>query len=304
MAASQMVTQRDVVKEPQFVVEGTTVALYGTTPVNPAFTAFGQNASLVKSADPTTAEKRISGNVDRQEKTKTREKNEVTVKFLMLTGDETELAWAQNLPDGSAGTPDESRTLFWSYNDDAVAPVETFEQFLGCKPNNSTLTINNEGYITLEITCSVKTITIDTVGPTIGIGSFATANTGTPLIHNDGGAAPFVYNSVAYEQKGFSISVALTEAIQDPSGTLTDLYRRPTQRVITGSIDLFKKSDVFDLDARAVTPQTATLTVDTGQIVGTFTRFIFLPSGEEISGDTSDATIETKTFEADVLSWA
>lgn len=303
MAASQMVTQRDVVKEPQFIIEGTTVALYGVTPVDPAFTAFGQNASLIKAADPTAAEKRISGNVDRQEKTKTREKNEVTVKFLMLTGDESALAWAQNLPNG-AGTPDESRTLFWSYNDDAVSPNETFEQFLGCKPNNSTLTIDNEGYIVLEITCSVKTITIDTTGPTLGTGSFATANSGTPLIHDDGGATPFVYDSVAYEQKGFSITVALTESIQDASGTKTDLYRRPTQRVITGSIDLFKKSDVFDADARAITPKTATLTVDTGQIVATFTRLIFMPSGEEITGDVSDASIETKNFEADVLAWA
>ena len=304
MAASQMVTQRDIVKEPQFVVEGTTVALYGTTPLNPAFTAFGQNATLVKSTDPTTAEKRITGNVDRQEKTKTREKNEVTVKFLMLTGDEAVLAWAQNLPDGTAGTPDESRTLFYSYNDDAVSPVETFEQFLGCKPNNSTLTIDNEGYIVLEITCSVKTVTIDTTGPSIGTGSFATANTGTPLIHSDGGAGPFVYNSVAYEMKGMSINVVLAESIQDASGVVTDLYRRPTQRVITGSIDLFKKSDVFDTDARAVTTQTATMTIDTGQIVGTFTRFLFMPSGEEISGDVSDATMETKNFEADVLVWA
>ncbi len=302
MAASQMVTQRDIVKEPQFIAEGTTVALYGTTPTNPAFTAMGQDGSIVKAADPTVAEKRIGGNVDRQEKTKTREKNSMTVKFKFLTGDEPVLAWAQNLPDGTAGTPDESRTIFWSYNDDAE--VETFEQYLGCKPQTSTLTIDNEGYIILEITCSCKTITIDTTGPTLGIGSFATANSGTPLIHNDGGTSPFVYNSVAYEQKGFSITVAFTESIQDASGTLTDLYRRPTQRTITGSIDLFKKSDVFDVDARAVTPRTATLTIDTGQIVGTFTRLIFLPTGEELAGDISDATIETKSFEADVLSWA
>jgi len=301
MAASSMITQRDVLKIPQYIIEGTTVALYGVTPVDPTYTAFGQNATLVKDTDPTTAEKRIGGNVDRQEKTKTREKNAVTVKLLMLTGDEAILAHAQNLPAGAA-TPDESWSLLWSYTDDAA--VEVFEQFLGAKPINSTLTINNEGYMTLEVTYSVKTVTIDGTGPTLGTGAFATANAGTPLIHDDGGAAPFVYNSVAYEQKGFSITVVLTEAIQDASGVKTDLYRRPTQRVITGSIDLFKKSDVFDVDARAVTPRTAVLTVDTGQIVATFTRFIFMPSGEEIDGDKSDATLETKSFEADILAWA
>jgi len=301
MAASTMVTQRDIVKEPQFVVEGITVAAYGVTPTNPAFTAFGQNASAVKGADPTGAEKRISGNVDRQEKTKTREKNSVTVKFLMLTGDEAILARAQNLPNG-INTPDESISLFYSYNDDAG--VETFEQFLGCKPQTSTLTIDNEGYVILEITYSCKTITIDTAGPSIGTGSFAAANAGTPLKGDDGGAAPFTYNAVAFEQKGFSISVAFTEAVQDASGVQTDLFRRPTQRTISGTIDLFKKSDIFDVDARAIVTRAASLVVDTGQITGTFTRFLFLPTGEEITGDISDATIESKPFEADVLAWA
>jgi len=303
MAASIMVTQRDIVKEPQFIVEGITVALYGVTPTNPDFVAIGQNATLVKGSDPTVAEKRITGNVDRQEKTKTREKNSVTLKFLFLSADEPILARAQNLPNG-AGTPDESITLFYSYNDDAVTPNETFEQFLGCKPITSTFTQDNEGYLTLEVEYSVKTITIDTVGPTLGTGSFATPLTGTPLIHSDGGASPFVYNSIAREQKAFSITVAFAEAIHDPSGTITDLFRRPTHRTISGTIDLFKQSDILDVDARAVTSRAAVITIETGQIVGTFTRFIFMPSGEEISGDVSDATIESKPFEADVLVWA
>ena len=301
MAASTMITQRDVVAIPQYIIEGTTVALYGVTPADPTYTAFGQNATMVKDIDPTTAEKRISGNIDRQEKTKTREKNSVTVKMLFMTGDEAILAHAQNLPNG-AGTPDESWSLLWSYNDDQGN--ETFEQFLGCKPNASTLSQDSEGYLTLEVTYSVKTVTIDTSGPTLGSGALASVNAGTPLIHSDGGASAFVYNSVAQENKAFSITVTLTEAIQDASGTTTDLYRRPTQRVITGSIDLFKEDDTLDALARAVTPQTGAITIDTGQIVGTLTRMIFMPSAEEIDGDKSDATIETKSFEADVLVWA
>ena len=301
MPASAMVTQRDIVKEPQFIVEGITAALYGTTPVDPAFTAFGQDASLVKSPDPTAVEKRIGGKIDRQEKTKTREKNTVTLKFKMLSGDEPVLARAQNLPAG-INTPDESISMFWSYNDDVG--VEVFEQYLGCKPQTSTLTIDNEGYIILEITFGCKTITIDGTGPTLGTGSFATPNAGTPLIHDDGGAAPFVYNSVAREQKGFSITVAFNEAVQDVSGVKTDLFRRPVQRIITGSIDLFKQSDILDTDARLVTTRAAVLTVETGQIVATFTRFLFMPTGEELAGDISDASIETKNFEADVLAWA
>ena len=303
MAGSLMVTQRDVVNEPQYIVEGITVALYGVTPADPAFTAAGQNGSLVKDTDPTVAEKRLSGKIDRQEKTKTREKNAVTLKTMMLSADEPLLAWAQNLPNG-AGTPDESRTFFWSYNDDAISPNETFEQFKGCKPQTSTLTIDNEGYLTLEITMSCKTITVDTTGPTLGSGSLATPLVGTPLIASDSGAEPFTYNGAAYEQKGFSITVAFTEAIQDASGLQTDLFRRPTQRTITGSIDLFKKSDVFDVDARAVVTRAASLVVETAMITATFTRFLFMPSGEEITGDTSEASIETKNFEADVLVWA
>jgi len=301
MAASTLITQRDVVNEPQYVVEGITTALYGVTPTDPAYTAFGQNATMLKDIDPTVAEKRLSGNVDRQAKTLVRQKNQVTVKMLFLTGDEAVLAHAQNLPAG-IGTPDESWSLVWSYDDEGG--TEIFEQFLGAKPITSTLTQDNEGYMTLEVTYSVKTVVIDGTGPTLGSGALATANAGVPLIHSDGGAAPFVYNSVAQEQKGWSITVTLTEAIQDASGSVTDLFRRPTQRVITGSIDMFKIDDALDTFARAVTPQTGVITVDTGQIVGTLTRMIFMPSAEEISGDTSDATIETKNFEADVLAWA
>jgi len=304
MAGSLMITQRDEVKEPQGISEGLTVATYGVTPANPNFIAPGQDSVLVEGSDPTVAEKRIPGDVDRQEVTKTREKNTTTLKFKVLTASESYLAWAMNKPVFPViiDTPDESKTFINSYNDDSG--TESFIAYKGCKPQSYTLTIDNEGYIAMEIVMSCKTIVEDATGPTLGTGSYATPLAGTPLTHVDGGVGAFVYDSVATEQKGFTVSGSYAESVHDPSGGVLDLFRRPTQRVITGSVTTFKKDGTLQGNARLVTPKAGVYTVDTGQIVLTFTNFLFKPSGEESSGDTSEATMESKNYEAKALAVA
>ena len=108
----------------------------------------------------------------------------------------------------------------------------------------------------------------------------------------------------AREVRNFSISGSYSEAVQDSLGVVTDLYRKPTQRIISGSADIFKRDSTIQADAKAVTARAASMVFDSGNITLTFTRFTFMPSAEELSGDSSDATIETKNWESDGLAVA
>jgi len=299
MSAIDLQTQRDLVKEGQFVVEGNTPATYAITPTNPAFIAAGQDTVLLWENDNVRTPKRLVGNVNRTSVTKTRERHRVRLTTLFMSASEAVLAWGMNSPNG-AGTPDESRTFFWSRKM-GLAGVETYQTFRGCKPVETTLTINNEGFLVLEILMSCKTVTEDTTGPTIGAGSYATPITGTPVKHDDAVAPAFTYNGTGTEQRGFVIRVTLTEAVQDSSGSLFDSYRRPTIRAISGSVDIFKIGTTIQADSIAVTQRAASLVVVTASITLTFTRFLAMPSAEALTGDKSDATIERKDYEADDL---
>lgn len=297
MAAIDINTQRDENKRVQSIIEGATPATYAITPTNPAFTAHGRNARLIDGAAPIKNELREVGDVNRLDVTKTREVNLVTYRAFLLTGDKVLLASVFDEP-GGAATPDESRTFFSSRD---LLGVETYIQYLGCKPESATLTDDNQGYLTLEIVYSYKTRTEDTSGPTIGSGSYATPNTATPLTHLDGATGKFTYVAVAKEQQGYSLTVVNQSANQDENGSIVDLFRKPTIRVISGTMNLFKKETADQDDALAVTPRAGVITVDTGQIVLTMTNMLYLPDGPEKSGDNAVATIASKPYEADDL---
>ncbi len=387
---SSIITHRDQEKLPQSVIEGITAATYGVAPANPDFVSFGRDQSLVESTTPTVAELRVAGDIDRKLTTKTREANTVNYKQKILATDAAILKWGINKPNG-AGTPDESRTFLDSYID--VNPVEVFRVFRGCKPQSVTLTKDNAGYQMFEATLSVKSID-ETHNPNViqlGSGSWAEPSTAAPLAQSDSGLENFEFNNVMYDFRSFTLSVAYTEAMKDSSGSLTDLYRTPTQRAISGSIDIFKQGSALQVAARAVAEEDALLVLkegthnyangtfvcwedevynasqahtskisrmppnatywtpvttvnwvagvtyaagtslryngkcyranqshsssagnappnpanwtevpqwQTGGLALQFTKFKFMPSGEDMSGDTSDTTIESKSFEA------
>ena len=296
MAGQQLISSRDVVKFPQFVVEGTTATTYAITPTNPAFSPVGRDATLIESPTPTKDNLRIGGKLDRQRSDLIREVNTVTLAFKLVETDFALLKWLTNLPNG-AGTPDESRTFFWSYKNNAG--TEIFQVFKGCHVDTYTLTVDNLGYIT--VTCNMMCKTITTVTPTIGTGSFATPNVTAPLNNKDAGLEPFTYNSTVTEIENFSITVAFVYGMQDSIGSSTKLFARPTQRTITGSAVIYKKDDTLQSDARTVINNTAIFKLKgsvTTQIF-TFTRFLWMPSGEDMGGDTPDATMENKSWEAD-----
>jgi len=300
MAAQNLITQRDVIKKPQFVVEGTTAALYGVTPTNPVFVPIGRDATLVEAPTPTKAELRTSGNVDKQRNDLTREVNTVALNFKVTASDFDILKWFSNVPNGAI-TADETRSFIWSYTNNAG--VETFQRFLGCQPLDSTITEDNEGYVIIDATLTCQSIVEDTTGPTIGSGSFATPLTVAPLTHKDSGATPFTYNTVVTEVENFAITVTFVYAEQNSISATQKLYSKPTQRVITGSSIIFKKNLTIQADAKAVTERAAIFVLKSTATTMTYTfaGFVFTPSGEEMSGDIAEATKENKSWESNTV---
>lgn len=296
MSAQNIITQRNLIKKPQFVTEGITAATYGVTPTNPVFIQVGQDASLVEESNPTVAENRIVGDVDRKETTKTFEEN--TVKFMakLMAVDKTTLQWLMNKPviPETINTPDESRTWTWSYSSDAGA--EIFKTYRGCKPIDYSISVDTEGYLILECTLSFDTITNAT--PLIGTGSFGTDLVGTPLIHTDAGANPFMYNGQAVSIETFTLSGNYTMAHQNALGTVKPLYMKATMRALSGNIVIYKQDETLQVDARAATEREVIFILDTGNLVISYSTFKLMPSGEELKGDTSEATKENKSWEA------
>ena len=294
--ATQIITHRNLKKKPQWVAEGITASTYGVTPTNPAFDDIGQDASLVESSNPTVAPNRIAGDVDRKETTKTFEDNSVKLMFKVLDTDKAFLQWLMNKPNG-AGTPDESRTLFYTYDDDGGD--EIFHIFKGCKPMDYSLSFDTEGYLMCESTLSFFTVT-ETTGTTItlGTGSYATHPTSTPLTHKDGTTNPFTYDGTVHNIESFTISGSYTAAGQKVLGTETHLYQVPSQRSVSGSAVLYKQDGALQEAARNAVEEDVTFIIDSGNITLGLTKFKFMPSGEDLKGDNSEATKENKSWEA------
>lgn len=299
----KIITQRNRVKQPQFVSEGITPATYGVTPTNPVFIAIGRNTIIDDNSSPNSAEQRQSGNVDRNRKDFISKNATMTLKLQMTTLDVGLLRWATTKPVDPfiIGTPDESRTFIDSYLN--ISDTEIFRQFLGCKPTGWSFTEDRAGYLVLEITCSCQQILESPTSPIIGTGSFAAVNSIAPYTHRDAGALPFLYNGEGFTSSNFISTGTLAQAAQDALGSDVTLYQVPTQRVITGSISIYKKNEELQERAKNVDESNdASYTFDSAQALSiSLTNFLWLPSTEELSGDDAAATMENKSYEANAV---
>ena len=293
MGAQALITQRDVFVKPQCVVEGHTVATYAVIPSSPAYFQTLTDAILLEGSQPTTVDDRISGDTDRQQRKITRENNEVMLKGRLQSHDEDLLKWYMNKPAKAITTPDESRTFVQAIKNNSGSDI--YQSYKGCKPKSATLALGAD-YTTLESTMSYKEkIENDTAVTTLD-----TSITNDPLYHTDIPADPLEFNSIDYEIRAFSITVAYDEALQDSLGTVTVPFRSPSMRRISGSFDTFKIDEVMQKDARPQTARALVVKVSSG-ITLTMAGVAIDPSGEDIRGDTSDATIESHAFTADSL---
>lgn len=300
LAAFEQSTQRDIKSPIQFVTEGITPATYGVTPENPAFTQALYDAALVDNVVPTTVKAHQVGAVDREGVTIVRQAQDLAMRGKIRGADESFLYWAMSEPNDALGSPDESKTILQAED---IGGVAKWNAYRGVKPSGCNLTIPNNGFLMAEVLASYKSfaeLAVAELNALVGTGSKITASTGHPLNHN---GVLFTYDGTVYAFRTATISVAYDMAPVDSSGSVVDLFKRPTMRRITGSIAVFKKNSTLQADARSQTPKVVTLKLSSTMTI-ILDGFRFLPSGEERTSDVSDSVIESKSFEADRLSIA
>ena len=291
MPAQRLVTQRHYTVQPQYVVEGHTPATYGVTPTLPVYVQALADASLEQTSSPTTAVSRQTGDPDRQQSDLVRKGNSVVLRGKLQDADESLLTWATKKPDGLAGGPDESRTFLNAYKNSAGNTV--YQVWKGCKPTNCVVSVTAD-YTTVELTMSyLSREETETAQTTLD-----SSITHAPLTQADVPSSGFSYNGSAQEFKTGSVTVSYEEAMQDSAGSVEVLYRSPATRTVSGSLDLFKTGGSNEDDAEAHTARAAVLRLS-ASITLTFAGLVWEQSGEDVRGDSSEATMETRAFTAD-----
>ena len=293
MAAQRMITQRDIVTSPQYVVEGKTAATYGVTPGSPTYVQALADAILIEASSHTTVESRDSGDVDRKKSELVRRGRMVRLVGKLQAADETLLEWLMNKPDETDGSPDESRTFVQGYK--ATSGNTNYETYKGCKPMTCTLTLGAD-FVTVDATLSYHDKTVNTTAVT----TLDSSITYVPLLQEDAPDNPFQWDGDNYERRSASVTVAFDEALQDSQGDDEIVYRQPTKRNVSGSFEIFKKNNDMHSDAEDHTARAMVIKV-TSAITLTFAGAVIDPSGEDVRGDTSDATIESHSFTANSL---
>ena len=293
MSANNFTTQRDIVKPVQAVAEGTTPATYGITPNNPVFAQVLQDAAITDSSTPTTVDIRKAGSIyNRVEKRKVREVNTLTVKGYLRDADKDIIKASFN----EAGTPsaDTSYTFMQSRND--ADGTERYYFYRGCRIEGCTVNVDNNGVLAVDITIRFKArevVPASGINAVLGTGSFVDTDTGAVLDHKD---VSTTYNGAAIAHRAASITSARELAMMDSAGSEQDLYCKVARAIVSGSLDIFSRGDTLQADALAVNSRPAVFTM--ASITFTISKLVFDPSGEEVKGDSADATIESKSFEA------
>lgn len=298
MSAHGVINPRDVVKLPQYVVEGITPATYGVTPANPAFIPIGYNPTIIDNTATQNDSKVRAGNIDRLGTKATRRTNTIGLEWDLVPDDLELLKRGMNLPNG-ANTPDESMTMFDQYKD--VSDVNVYRTFTGCKFNTITLNKPNAGFVTIASSLAYLDRKTDAVGPAIGTGSDATPVSTEPVSQQDSGAAWLTFDGGDIPVQSLSLTSAIASSMLNPSGAINDLWQRPGLRAITGNAVIFKDDEVLQNLAIAGTAKDATIKINnSGTAITLEVKGLLLePSDTKKDGKTADSTMESKNFSAD-----
>ncbi|MCY4490449.1 MAG: phage tail tube protein, partial [Thaumarchaeota archaeon] len=253
--AQKMINRKDIIKHPQYAVEGHTPADYADTVNNARFVCPGSNSSITKENNPTFINNEFGGTVDRQGIHKVRDTNTLTYKARLHASTLILLEWATNLPDGK-DTPAESRTFLDSYRD--TEGNEVFRVFKGCKPTSITVSVSKEDALMVEIQMSCKeyyeTQTL-TDAKVTGASVWDAEVTTAPLRFKDVGS--FQYNTdgkpaggTELSYRAFSVTTTWGLLTQDSNASETDVFIDHGTRRITGSMEIFKNNQSLNEEAR------------------------------------------------------
>jgi len=238
VSAHNVTTKRDIVKPLQYVTEGDSVsspALYGVTPSSSTFVLAGNNTEINIQPDVQHMDVMVLGSEDVVDAVKTQ-----SLYAFTLRNNPVDLALWKYLWNSSgtgANSPDSSLSFTYSYT---LNGTEHFQHMRGCRPTSGTLSVSR-GMWEQTMTFVCKDITIpsssDGNGGTPVYQSSETSS--SPIVHSDGGADPFTYNSIAYGERSFSTTVTRNMAVMAVNGETDITYTKATDRSVTFTADVF-----------------------------------------------------------------
>jgi len=238
VSAHNVTTKRDIVKELQFVTEGDSVStpsLYGAVPNSSTFALVGNNTEINIQPDVQHMDVSVLGSEDVIEAVKTQSLYAFTLRNNPINLDLWKYLW--NASGGGADSPDSSLSFTYSYN---LNGTEYFQHMRGCRPTSGTLSVSR-GMWDQSMTFIAKDITVPATSTSDGgTPVYQTSETSSaPIVHSDGGADPFTYNSVAYGERSFSTTVNRNMAVMAVNGETDITYTKATDRSITFTADVF-----------------------------------------------------------------
>jgi len=238
VSAHNVTTQRDIVKELQFVTEGNSVtspALYGVTPTSSTFALVGNNSEINIQPDVQHMDVAVLGSEDVIDAVKTQSLYAFTIRNNPINLDLWKYLW--NSSGSGASSPDSSLSFTYSYN---LGGVEHFQHMRGCRATSGTLSVSR-GVWEQSMTFIAKDITIPgTSTGDAGSPTYQTAETtASPIVHSDGGGSPFTWNSVGYGERSFSTTVSRGMAVMAVNGENDITYTKANDRSITFTSDVF-----------------------------------------------------------------
>ena len=290
-------TQLDVTRPLQFVGEGLlTTSSNFASKTNPTYTNVGLNPVWSLEYKPEAVEIRKVGSMTRDQKVKVFETGILNIKTHINTANGLDFAkWCFNAP-SSTGTIAESFDFAWSYK---VNTTEYFARAQGCLPMSATLDIADKGMVELSAKIFVAKPILPNASTFIGTGSWATASSGAPFTHSDGGSSPFTFNATTYGTKNFSMTASYELATDESSGDTNTLWARPTVKTITGSVEVYTKDLNLLTDAKNQTSRTMSRVLKSATNTISFTDVVFNDDSIDIpDADSSDPILSKLSYTA------
>ena len=116
----------------------------------------------------------------------------------------------------------------------------SYQVLKGCRPTSGTMNLSR-GMWECDMTFIAKSISVPaTTSGISGTPVYQTTETSSsPIIHTDGGGAPFTWNAVTYGERSFSTTVTREMAVMSVNGETNITYCKPVKRNISFSVDVF-----------------------------------------------------------------
>jgi hypothetical protein len=303
VSAHNVTTKRDIVKELQYVTEGDSVsnaALYGATPSSSTFILAGNNSEINIQPDVQHMDVSVLGSEDVIDAVKTQSLYAFTLRNNPINLDLWKYLW--NASGGGADSPDSSLSFTYSYYLDGT---EYYQHIRGCRPTSGTLSVAR-GMWEQTMTFVAKDITIpNTTDGNGGTPVYQSAETSSsPIVHSDGGADPFTYNSVAYGERSFSTTVTRNMAVMAVNGETDITYTKATDRAITFTADVFagtasNETSLYTLYESKDADAASYKFNSTGPITLTYANCVLTDYSYTHAAGSTDALIESITARAE-----